>query len=91
MNEKTIPNWIMWVIVVALIVIPYVFLTGTEFGGADAQAVDIITETLDYEPWFESFWSPPGPEVESFLFALQAAVGAGIICYTFGYWRGSKK
>ena len=30
-------------------------------------------------------------EIESLLFALQAAIGAIIIGYFFGYWRGQGK
>ena len=30
----------------------------------------------------------PGPEVESLLFSLQAALGAGLIGYYIGYRRG---
>ncbi len=89
-NEKTIPNWIMWLIVLAIVVIPYTFLTGTEFEGNDAIAVDVISESLDYQPWFEFFWSPPSPEVESLLFVTQAVIGSAIIFYVLGYWRGSR-
>ncbi|WP_125153202.1 energy-coupling factor ABC transporter substrate-binding protein [Clostridium rectalis] len=60
---------------------------GGEFGGADDQIEDTIKETnADYEPWFESFWEPPSGEIESLLFALQAAIGAGFI----GYYIGKK-
>ena len=34
---------------------------------------------------------PPSGEIESLLFALQAAIGAIIIGYAFGYWRGQSK
>ena len=34
---------------------------------------------------------PPSGEIESLLFALQAAIGAVIIGYFFGYWRGKGK
>jgi len=33
----------------------------------------------------------PFGEIESLLFALQAAIGAIIIGYFFGYWRGQGK
>ncbi len=38
----------------------------------------------DYEPWFSNIWEPPSGEIESMLFALQAALGAGFIGYFFG-------
>ena len=45
------------------------------FSGADDAAGTAIEET-GYEPWFSSIWEPPSGEIESLLFALQAAIGA---------------
>ncbi|MDD3857841.1 MAG: energy-coupling factor ABC transporter substrate-binding protein [Methanoculleus sp.] len=65
--------------------------TGEEaWGGADGAAAGLI-EASGYEPWIEPFWEPPSGEIESLLFALQAAIGAVIIGYVFGYWQGSRK
>jgi len=65
--------------------------TGEEaWGGADDGAADLI-EASGYEPWIEPFWEPPSGEIESLLFALQAAIGAVVIGYIFGYWQGSRK
>ncbi|MDD1658712.1 MAG: energy-coupling factor ABC transporter substrate-binding protein [Methanomicrobiales archaeon] len=36
-------------------------------------------------------WIPPGPEVESGLFALQAAIGGICVGWVFGYWKGLKE
>lgn len=81
-------NFIMLLIAVALIVIPLVLKPGAEYGGADGQAEDAITEiSPDYKPWFSSLYEPPSGEIESLLFATQAALGAGII----GYYLGSRK
>ncbi|MCD4702816.1 MAG: energy-coupling factor ABC transporter substrate-binding protein [Methanosarcinaceae archaeon] len=68
----------------------------SEFGGADGQAEDVIADLTGgtYEPWAEDTWfsnlkfEPPGGETESLLFALQAAIGAIVIGYFFGYYRG---
>lgn len=60
------------------------------FGGSDAAAGTIIEET-GYQPWFESIWEPPSGEIESLLFALQAAIGAIIIGYVLGYYNGQAK
>lgn len=60
------------------------------WGGADGAAADLI-ESSGYEPWIEPFWEPPSGEIESLLFALQAAIGAIVIGYIFGYWKGSRK
>ncbi|AUB56643.1 MULTISPECIES: energy-coupling factor ABC transporter substrate-binding protein [Methanobacterium] len=60
------------------------------FGGADTSAGTVVEET-GYEPWFNSFWEPPSGEIESLLFALQAAIGAIIIGYILGYFQGQAK
>lgn len=62
--------------------------SGAEFGGADSAAVGMI-ESLDpdYQPWATPAFQPPSGEVESLLFSLQAALGAGLIGYAFGRWR----
>ena len=64
--------------------------TDAEYGGADGQAEDVILELTDgnYEPIAEPFWEPPSGEIESLLFGLQAAFGALIIGYFFGYYKG---
>ncbi|MDA0524765.1 energy-coupling factor ABC transporter substrate-binding protein [Methanococcoides alaskense] len=67
----------------------------SEFGGADGQAEDVIAEIdSEYMPWTEGTWvdslkfEPPGGETESLLFALQAAIGALVLGYFFGYYKG---
>lgn len=61
------------------------------FTGTDAQAQGVIqTLAPDYQPWFASLFTPPSVEIESLLFALQAALGAGVIGYYAGYVRGKK-
>jgi cobalt/nickel transport protein len=78
-------NLFLFVLVVLIAIFPLMFVKDAEFEGADGQAEDVITEiAADYEPWFSSFWEPPSGEIESLLFALQAALGAGFIGYFFG-------
>jgi cobalt/nickel transport protein len=56
--------------------------------GADAIAEEVIMEIApEYEPWFDTIWEPPSGEIESALFAVQAAAGGIFI----GYFIGSKK
>lgn len=83
---------ILLALVVIIAVIPLVIYSGLGenegyFGGADDAAGDAIKET-GYEPWYNSIWEPPSGEIESLFFALQAAIGAIIIGYVFGYYKG---
>jgi len=85
-------NIILLLLVALLAVFPLYLVKDSEFGGADGAAEEMITEiNPEYEPWFSSFWEPPGGETESLLFALQAALGAGFIGYYVGYKRGQAK
>lgn len=62
------------------------------FSGADGQAENAISELApDYKPWMTALFEPPSGEVESLLFALQAALGAGFIGYFFGVQRERKR
>lgn len=93
MNNKTILALIIALIII--VVAPFVIYSGQGedegyFGGADGAASEAI-EDSGYEPWFSSVWEPPSGEIESLLFAVQAAIGALIIGYFFGYWRGLSK
>ncbi|MBM7603008.1 cobalt/nickel transport protein [Metabacillus crassostreae] len=85
-------NLILFLFVILLAVFPFFIQKNTEFGGADGQAEEAITELApNYKPWFEPFWSPPGGETESLLFSLQAAIGAIIIGYVIGFGRARTK
>lgn len=89
--KRTTKNLVLFSAVIILIVSPLLFLKDAEFGGADGQAEEIITEiNPNYEPWFSPLIEPASGEIESLLFSLQAAIGAGIIGYFFGYVRGKR-
>ena len=82
------------VIVVFIAAFAYVSSTGNhEWGGADSQAEEVISDLTGgtYQPWFQSIYTPPSGEIESLLFALQAAVGSLIIGYFLGYYRALAK
>lgn len=62
------------------------------FVGTDSAATDVITDSHpDYEPWFSPIFEPGSGEIESGLFALQAAIGAGVVGYVAGTFRGRRK
>lgn len=90
-NGGLAKNIVLILIVIGLAIIPFFIAKDAEFGGADGEAEKAITEIkADYEPWFVPIWEPPSGEIESLLFALQAALGAGFIGYYIGYGRGRK-
>ncbi|MGN8967335.1 energy-coupling factor ABC transporter substrate-binding protein [Intestinimonas sp. HCP28S3_D6] len=78
-------NLILIGLVIVLAAFPLWYCRGAEFGGADGMAGELIEETNpDYEPWFQPIFEPASGEVESLLFALQAAIGSGIVCFVLG-------
>lgn len=84
-------SWILILLVIVLAIVPLIMANGAEFGGADGQAEAAITEIQpDYTPWVSPIWEPPSGEIESLLFALQAALGTGFIAYYFGLKKGQK-
>ena len=78
-------NLILSIIVIGLAVLPLITLKNAEFAGADGLAETAITEiNPDYEPWFSSLYEPASGEIESLLFAVQAALGAGVAGFILG-------
>lgn len=94
-NKKSnfaLMNLLLLLLVVVISVVPLFIAKGAEFGGADGEAEVAITEiATDYEPWFEPLIEPASGEIESLLFALQAAGGAAVLAYGFGYLKGRSK
>lgn len=100
--NKGLQNLTLIIAVVALAVFPLVTIEAPApgpdgeqveiFTGADGQAEGVIQELApDYKPWFSSVLEPPSGEIESLLFSLQAALGAGIIGYYLGFCRGRSR
>lgn len=84
-------NLIMLFVVIILVISPLVILKNAEFSGADGQAEAVIKEIdKDYEPWIKPLFEPASGEIESLLFALQAAIGAGILGFGFGRLSAKK-
>jgi cobalt/nickel transport protein len=95
-------NGVLIAVVASLTLLPLITVTRTTggpdgktveiFKSSDSQAAGVIKELApDYKPWFPSIIKPPSGEIESLLFALQAAIGAGFIGYYAGYSRGRSK
>ena len=77
MKKKTI---IAIFLCLLIIVTSLIIGRNGEFGGADNQIEVVIGQSdSTYKPWFKHLWTPPSGEIESLLFALQAAIGAGYI------------
>ncbi|MFG3030057.1 energy-coupling factor ABC transporter substrate-binding protein [Streptomyces sp. NPDC048253] len=96
MSRNAKINALLLFVVAALAVLPLALGLGDHkeepFTGADSEAQTAITEIRpDYEPWFSPLYEPPSGEIESALFALQAALGAGVLAYYFGLHRGRRQ
>ena len=82
--------------VILLFIAAFAYISSSqnhEWSGADGQAENVISKLSggSYKPWFESIYTPPSGEIESLLFALQAAIGSLIIGYFLGYYRALAK
>jgi len=85
-------NLLLIILVIGLVAFPLLTIKNAEFTGSDDQAEQAITKIdKNYTPWFHSIWEPPSGEVESLLFSLQAAIGAGFIGYYIGFTKGKKR
>lgn len=85
-------NLILIIIAAVIAAAPLFLRKGAEFSGADSLAEQAISEIdPEYEAWFAPVTELPGSEVESFLFALQAAIGAGAVGFILGRLTANKK
>jgi len=86
--------------VIAILAFVVIFLSVStsgnhEFSGSDDVGSEKIAELTGHS--VESFkplipqYEPPSGEIESSLFALQAAFGGLVLGLVFGYWLGQKK
>ncbi|HWR26041.1 MAG TPA: energy-coupling factor ABC transporter substrate-binding protein [Methanosarcina sp.] len=82
--------------IVLIFAIQFIYMSSTTdagYEGADGQAEGAIKEITGgtYEPIAKPIWEPPSGEIESLLFGLQAAIGAGVLGYFLGYYRAKKR
>lgn len=73
----------------ALVALPLALTLPGDYEGSDGKAARAIAEMHPgYRQWIEPLWTPPSKDIESLLFALQAAVGAGVLGFVLGRrWR----
>ena len=84
-------NLLLILAIFILSIAPLWIAKDAAFEGADGQAEELILEiNEDYEPWFSPLFEPKSGEIESVLFALQAAIGSSIVFYGLGYMKGKK-
>ncbi|MBN9645009.1 energy-coupling factor ABC transporter substrate-binding protein [Corynebacterium mendelii] len=63
-----------------------------QFTGTDDGAESIVEQVNpDYVPWAEPLVGELPGEIESGLFALQAGLGAGLVGFALGNYRGRSK
>ncbi|MDL9948485.1 energy-coupling factor ABC transporter substrate-binding protein [Gordonia sp. ABSL11-1] len=65
----------------------------SSFVGTDTAATEHIEANHpEYTPWFTSVFTPGSGEIESGLFALQAAIGGGVFGFAIGaLWQRNRK
>jgi cobalt/nickel transport protein len=88
MQKPSINIWLLSGAVI-LSMAPVLIFQGKEFKATDSRNQTAIAEVNPgYKPWFEPIIKPSGGEVETFLFATQAAIGSGVTCYILGLYKG---
>ena len=96
MSRRAAVNLALVAAVIALFAVPVALHLGTRgvpagqaYGGTDDAARQTV-EAVDpgYRPWFEPLMRPSSGQVESGLFALQAALGAGVLGFVLGRLSG---
>ena len=98
MSRSRLVNLLLIVAVVALFAIPLALKMnaggkpeGEAYAGSDSVAVTTVQQVdPGYKPWFTPLFQPPSGEVESGLFALQAALGAGAFGFALGRLSGRR-
>jgi cobalt/nickel transport protein len=87
--SKSLSTWLLVGGVLVLALGPLLVLQGREFGATDGSFAAAIEEDHpDYQPWFQPVLKDSGPEVQTFLFAAQAGIGAGVTGYILGLYKG---
>jgi cobalt/nickel transport protein len=88
-TRRRLVNLALLVAVVALFAIPYLIRThaggGGAYAGTDSAAVSQVQKVdPTYRPWFRPVFETSSTEVQSGLFAIQAAIGGGAFGFVIG-------
>ena len=87
-----IQNVALLLLAVVIALIPVLIYSNEEFAGTDDQAGSIITEIAeDYTPWFSSLIQLHSKGIENLLFTVQASLGALLLGFGLGYYKGRGK
>jgi cobalt/nickel transport protein len=87
--RKPTNNWWLLGGAVLLSFAPVLMFQGKEFKATDSRNQTAIEEVQPgYKPWITPLLKPSGGEIETFLFATQAAIGAGLTGYILGLYKG---
>ena len=98
-DQKATRKWGVPLILVALMIAIFALnfsfapdaVEGEEsFAGTDSVVTGVL-EDQGVEPWFTPVFEPGSGEIESGLFALQAALGAGLLGFALGNLQGRAK
>ncbi len=96
--SNTALAWILIIVALLLVIVPFAMNSGAEFGGSDDAGSEMVEEIKgsSYEPWIEPAIEKaighelPG-EIESLLFCVQTGIGVAILAYGFGYLAARNK
>lgn len=99
MTRSRLINLALLAAVVALFAVPLALRAGTggsaegpAYTGTDSTAAEAVARVdPGYRPWFSPLFQPPSGEVESGLFAVQAALGAGVCGFVLGRLSGRRR
>jgi cobalt/nickel transport protein len=97
MTRSRLINIALLAAVVALFAVPLALhagrgVGGQAYAGADSTAAQVVTQVdPGYRPWFSPLFQPSSSEVESGLFAVQAALGAGVFGFVLGRLSGRRR
>ena len=81
----------MVLIIIGLVAFPLLFESkAVSAPSSDDQGPAWILST-GYIPWVHPLWEPPNSDMEAGLFALEAALGAGVMGYIFGMWHAQAR